>query len=122
MNSKKFRKKLFEILNKKKVYSRYSNELVDFVDSISVDDAISAHKNGKVICDLIFLIDGVANVESDIKKMYFEMESPCECKGNYYNFYDFFNENGIFNKDFKPKKFLENINTYVENRKDEYYE
>lgn len=112
MTPKKFRKKLIKLLNKKKVYSCFSKELVNFVDR--VDDVCNEVGSDKVICDLTFLIDGVANVEGDIQDIYLEMKGTR--KSNPYNYYDFFNDNGMFDKDFKAKQFLKKIDVYVKDR------
>ena len=118
MENNKYRERLLKLLNKKEVYSCFSNELVEFVDDVyGIIDKIG---DDKVVCDLTFLIDGAANVESGIEKIYFKLKNHCKCK-HYYNFYDFSYENGIFDNNCDVEAFLKRIEEIMEDRFD-YFE
>lgn len=80
---------LIEIMNGKKIYSRFSDKLVTFVDEIT--DSMS--EDG-VYSDGMSMIDNIEGVEDDISGMYCIMKD-----GTQYNMEDFYEEFGAFEGD-----------------------
>ena len=72
-----------ELLNRKKIYSRFSHRLVEFVPSL---DNLEDTKHG-VYSDGMVLIDYEANATDDIQYMYFDPKIPKIHKA--YNMEDF---------------------------------
>lgn len=97
-------KPIIKLLNSKKVYSRFTDKLVTFVDSLS---EISENQEG-VFSDGMTLIDTFENVEDDIQQMYFVLKD-----GSIYNCEDFYADMGAYNP---GSKFIENIDNYVAER------
>ena len=91
-------------MNSKQVYSRFSSELVTFVESLN---DIAPDDNG-VYSDGINLLDGVENVEDDIQQMYFILKdgSAVCCE-------DFYADHGAYDND---SNFIEDIKNLVADR------
>lgn len=97
-------KPIIKLLNSKKVYSRFTDKLVTFVDSLS---EIPENQEG-VFSDGMTLIDTFEDVEDDIQEMYFVMKD-----GSIYNCEDFYSDMGAYSP---GSKFIENIDNYVAER------
>ena len=78
-----------ELLNKKKIYSSFSNHLVTFVEHI---DAVSSDDQG-VYSDGIVMIDNIANAEDDVQQMYCELKhGGTLCMEDFYADYGCFSD------------------------------
>lgn len=111
MNNIEFRKRYIYILNKKKVYSCFSDRLVQFVDELP-----RQFEKNTVISNGSLLIDNCANVEGDIQDMYFVKKA----KDNhaYLNMYDYLEKSGMFDEEnFNPVVFLQELEKQIEDRK-----
>ena len=96
--------KYIELLNKKKVFSRFSDFPVIFVDDI---DEMEEEKG--VFSDGLNLLDNIEEAEDDIQQMYFVLKD-----GSFYNCQDFYSDFGAYEE---GDKFIKNIEKYVMNRK-----
>lgn len=97
---------LVELLNKKKIYSRFSGKLVNFIDLF--DECLS--KGEGVWSDGMFMIDFYEEVEDDIQQM------MCEYKcGRYYTLEEFYSMHHAYRN---SKKFLEDIERLIKDRND----
>lgn len=92
------------LMNSKKVYSSFSNELITFVKSL---DSITEDAKG-VFSDGVNLVDCIADVQDDIQKMYFVMKD-----GSIENCEDFYFKHGAYEKD---SNFIEDIKNLVADR------
>lgn len=93
------------LLNTKKIYSRYSNKLVTFAETITLK--MCKTKFG-VFSDGTTILDNIADCENDISGMYCVMKD-----GFYYNMEDFYTEFGAFND---STTFYKNIEALIEDR------
>ena len=82
------RKDFIELMNTKKIYSRFSDTIVTFVEEITED--MWNDENG-VYSDGMTLYDGIGNVQDDIQQMYCKTK-----KGNYHNMEDFYSAFGAY--------------------------
>lgn len=97
---------LVELLNKKKIYSRFSGKIVNFTDSF--DDCLE--KVEGVWSDGINMIDFYKDVEDDIQQMI------CKYKcGRWYVMEDFYSSHNAFNN---REKFLKDIDRLIADRDD----
>ncbi len=101
------RKELLVLLNKKKIFSCFSNLPIEFVDSIKDESALD---HSKVYSDGMFLIDFVENAEDDISRMYCELRTGRVC-----NMEDFYSRYGAFDKD-GGDRFIKSIKYLIKNR------
>lgn len=98
------RDKFIELLNKKRVFSRFSDFPVTFVDDI---DELEEEKG--VFSDGLNLLDNIEEAEDDIQQMYFVLKD-----GSFYNCQDFYSDFGAYEE---GDKFIKNIEKYVMDRK-----
>lgn len=97
---------LTELLNKKKIYSRFSGKLVNFTESF--DDCLE--KGEGVWSDGLNMIDFYDNTEDDIQQM------TCKYKcGRWYNMEDFYSSHHAFDD---GEKFLKDIDRLIADRDD----
>lgn len=101
------RKELLVLLNKKKIFSCFSNLPIEFVDSIKDESALD---HSKVYSDGMFLIDFVENAEDDISRMYCELRTGRVC-----NMEDFYSRYDAFDKD-GGDRFIKSIKYLIKNR------
>ena len=101
------RKELLVLLNKKKIFSCFSNLPIEFVDSIKDESALD---HSKVYSDGMFLIDFVEDAEDDISRMYCELRTGRVC-----NMEDFYSRYGAFDKD-GGDRFINSIKYLIKNR------
>lgn len=98
--------KLIELLNKKKIYSRFSGKIVNFLESF--DECLE--KGEGVWCDGLNMIDFYDNVEDDIQQM------TCKYKcGRWYNMEDFYSSHHAYTD---AEKFIKDIERLIEDRDD----
>lgn len=93
-----------ELMNTKKVFSTYSNELITFVESL---DSIAEGTKG-VFSNGMTLLDNIADAEDDIQHMYFVLKD-----GTIENCEDFYSEHGAFEEN---SNFIEDIKNLVADR------
>lgn len=97
---------LVELLNKKKIYSRFSGKLVNFLDSFEE----CLEKKEGAWSDGINLIDFYANAEDDIQQMI------CKYKtGRHHNMEDFYSSHHAYTN---GEKFLQDIDKLIADRDD----
>lgn len=97
---------LVKLLNKKKVYSRFSGKIVNFTDSF--DECLK--KGSGVWSDGLNMIDFYANSEDDIQQML------CKYKcGRWYIMEDFYSSHHAFDN---GEKFLKDIDRLIADRDD----
>ena len=97
---------LIEILNKKKIYSRFSGKIVNFLESF--DECLE--KGEGVWSDGLNMIDFYDNAEDDIQQMI------CKYKcGRWYVMEDFYSSHHAFDD---GEKFLKDIDRLIANRDD----
>lgn len=97
---------LVQLLNKKKIYSRFSGKEVNFLDSF---DECLAKEEG-VWSDGMSMIDFYENVEDDIQQMICKYKS-----GRYYTLEDFYSMHHAYTN---SEKFLKDIDSLIEDRND----
>ena len=98
-------KKEFDIiglLNTKKIYSRFSNKPIVFVEEITQD---IIDKGQGVYSDGMTLLDFVEDAEDDISNMYCVLKT-----GHFYNMEDFYAEYGAFED---AEVFFENLKNLI---------
>ena len=95
---------IIDLMNTKKVFSNYSNELITFVKDL---DSIAEDTKG-VFSDGMTLLDNVAGAEDDIQHMYFMMKD-----GTIENCEDFYSEHGAYEEN---SNFIEEIKNLVADR------
>ena len=97
---------LVKLLNKKKVYSRFSGKIVNFTDSF--DECLE--KGSGVWSNGLNMIDFYANSEDDIQQML------CKYKcGRWYIMEDFYSSHHAFDN---GEKFLKDIDRLIADRDD----
>lgn len=97
---------LLEVLNGKKVYSRFSNRLVTFVEDIT--DEMYEEEDGVYSTGVYTMIDNIEGIEDDCSGMYCKMKD-----GSTYNMEDFYAEFGAYDKN---SNFPENVMNLIADR------
>ena len=96
-----------EKLNTRAIFSRFSGELVYFLDDLDNEEElnIARAKGYRAFSDGLNLIDEKANVEDDISQMYIVLKN-----WDYDNLADFYSENGFFGSESSVQDKLKVLN------------